>query len=57
MLDPETLTLMALEDRHQEAEERNLKNRLLSMTNAKRKQELWNKYFAPFDYPETDLIF
>jgi len=57
MLDPETQNLMALEDRHQEKEERELKNRLLSMTNIEKKQELWRHYFPVTNYQETDLIF
>lgn len=55
--DEDAVNIINAEDRHQQQEEREIKNRILSMSNTKRKQELWNKYFAPFDYPETDLIF
>lgn len=57
MFDIDTHNQIVLEDRHQEKEERELRNRLLNMTNTDKKQELWRKHFPAVDYQETDLIF
>lgn len=56
-LDEDAVNDIVLEDRHQEKEERELRNRLLNMTNTDKKQELWRKHFPAVDYQETDLIF
>lgn len=56
-IDEDMANDIVLEDRHQEHEERALKNRLLNMTNTDKKQELWRKHFPAIDYQETDLIF
>lgn len=56
MMDPDTINEIVLEDRQQQKEERELKNRILNMTNTKRKQELWQRYFPTVHY-KTDLIF
>ena len=56
MLDVDTINQIVLEQRHQEREERELKNRILSMTNTERKREEWNKHFKTINL-KTNLIF
>lgn len=43
--DAEQVNEIVLEDRHQQQEEQALRNKILSMHNQQKKQELWRKYF------------
>ena len=45
MYDEDMINEIVLENRRQEREERELKNKILSMSNSERKQKLWHKYF------------
>lgn len=57
MLDVDTINQINIEQRHQEKEERELKNHILNITSTERKQALWRENFPVADYQETDLIF
>ena len=45
MYDEDMINEIVLENRRQEREERELKNKILSMSNVEKKRELWQYYF------------
>lgn len=57
MLDEKMVNQINAEQRHEQEEDRKLKNRILNMTDSTKKQEMWRKYFPIVLLPETDLVF
>jgi len=56
MYDEDMVNEIVLENRRQEREERELKNKILSMSNNERKQKLWHKYFpAPMQLSSNEV--
>jgi hypothetical protein len=55
-MDEDTINTVNAENYQQYKEERDVKNKILSMTNEDRKQELWNKWFAPISLPDDSYL-
>ena len=57
MYDEDMINEIVLENRRQEREERELKNKILSMSNVEKKQKLWQYYFPTMRPLEVNEIY
>lgn len=57
MLDEKMVNQINAEYRHEQEEDRKLKNRILNMNNSTKKQEMWRKYFPAQHLIKTNLVF
>ena len=57
MFDIDTYNQTNREDRQQEKEERELKNRILSMNNPLRKMKEWQKYFPKPVFTNNENVY
>lgn len=53
---PEDVNTINAEDQKQYIEERQEKNRILAISNAKRKAEEWHKKFPPVQEPDDSYL-